>query len=71
MRRFLIILSIFWLMTNIVSAQDVISSPYEIALERIAEAEANSAYELDLSYLDLTSLPPEIGNLFNLQILYL
>jgi internalin A len=53
------------------SAQDTTQTPYEIALQRIEEAEADGATSLDLSSLGLTELPPEIGNLTNLQHLFL
>ena len=46
-------------------------SPYDMALARIAEAEASGTTGLDLSWLDLTELPPEIWNLSNLQALSL
>jgi hypothetical protein len=40
---------------------------YEIALERIEAARVSGATQLDLSGLGLTALPPEIGQLKNLQ----
>lgn len=46
-------------------------SPYDIALARIEEAAASEATTLDLSDLGLTVLPPEIGQLTNLQALYI
>jgi internalin A len=45
-------------------------TPYEIALERIEAARESGATELFLE-LWLTELPPEIGQLINLQVLYL
>jgi Leucine-rich repeat (LRR) protein len=42
-------------------------SPYDIALQRIQEAEASGATDLDLNGLGLTEVPPEIANLSNLQ----
>lgn len=70
MRRLLIVLSIFWLMNMFVSAQDDLS-PYEVALERIAQADASGAIVLNLNYLGLSEIPPEIVNLPNLEALYL
>lgn len=70
MRRLLVVLTLFWLMNNLVSAQDVTSSPYEIALERIAEADARGELVLNLANMGLSEIPPEIGNLTNLQTLY-
>jgi hypothetical protein len=42
-------------------------TPYEIALERIAEAENTEATMLNLAGLGLTEIPPEIGQLTNLE----
>src|SRR5688572_28721950 len=50
-------------------AQDISSPTYQMALEEIQEAERRNAYLLDLSGRNLTSLPPEIGNLQYLRIL--
>jgi Leucine-rich repeat (LRR) protein len=50
-------------------AQD--NGPYELALQRIHEAEASGATDLDLTSLGLTEVPPEIANLGNLQQLRL
>ncbi len=47
------------------------SQAYELAQTRIAEAEATNATTLDLSGLRLETIPPEIGNLSKLQVLYL
>lgn len=44
---------------------------YQEALQRIEEAAATGASELDLSGLGLESLPPEIGQLANLTTLSL
>jgi Leucine-rich repeat (LRR) protein len=52
-------------------AQDESQTPYDIALERILEAERTNATNLRLDELQLTELPPEIGNLNNLQRLWL
>lgn len=41
-------------------------TPEDIALERIQAALAEGTTELDLSDMDLTTLPPEIGQLTNL-----
>jgi Leucine-rich repeat (LRR) protein len=52
-------------------AQEDEPTPYEIALQRIQEAEASRTIHLNLSELGLTELPPEIGNLAYLQDLLL
>lgn len=52
-------------------ADDIADEAYEIALAEIREAEETGATWLQLSYLGLTELPPEIGNLPNLRWLYL
>ena len=70
MRVYLIILLCF-VFTGLVSAQVDELTPYEVALERIAEAEESGATVLDLSNIGLTELPPEIGNLNNLEVLAL
>jgi hypothetical protein len=44
---------------------------YQIALERIEQAASTNVRYLNLSRLDLTQLPPEIGRLTNLHSLYL
>ena len=36
-------------------------TPYERALAKIEQAKAEGATRLDLSWMDLTELPPEIG----------
>ncbi|MCA1900428.1 MAG: leucine-rich repeat domain-containing protein [Chloroflexi bacterium] len=46
-------------------------SPEQIALERIRQAADSGAESLDLSGLGLTSLPPEIGRLTNLDSMLL
>ncbi len=46
-------------------------TPEETALARIRRAAETGATELDLSWLGLTSLPPEIGGLASLQYLNL
>jgi len=67
MRRItaLLFLTIALMMGTAVHAQGE-QTPYEIALARILEAEATGATELNLTFLHLTDLPPEIGNLTNL-----
>jgi internalin A len=52
-------------------AQDNALTPYEIALQRIEEVRENDTTYLDLANLGLTELPPEIGQLQNLQLLQL
>ena len=64
MRYFILILSLILTSTSLISAQE--QTPYDIALERILEAEASGATYLSLSYLGLPELPSEIGNLPNL-----
>jgi hypothetical protein len=70
MRRFafLFILLLFVLPSF---AQEEEQTPYEIALQRIEEARVSGATRLELQYLGLIELPPEIGNLVNLHVLYL
>ena len=46
-------------------------SPYDKALKLIERAAKDSLEELDLSGMELTELPPEIGKLFQLQKLIL
>lgn len=67
--RFWIVTIMLLLTTGLLQAQE--QTPYEITLERILEAERTGAIELDLMFIDLTQLPPEIGNLSNLQELWL
>lgn len=69
MRYFILILSLILTSTSLVSAQE--QTPYDIALERILDAEASGAIRLDLSSLELTDIPPEIGNLTELEMLFL
>ena len=47
------------------------STPYKKALQLIEQAERESATELDLSGMELTKLPPEIGRLTKLTKLVL
>jgi Leucine-rich repeat (LRR) protein len=70
MMRLLAVLLLCFLIVEMVSAQDF-QTPYEIALERIEEAESSGATDLVLSGLGLTELPPEIGGLSKLERLYL
>jgi internalin A len=69
MRRLLLICCLLLGISSLSLAQDETQSPYEIALERILEAEQSGATELNLKSLGLTELPPEIGNLTNLLTL--
>lgn len=50
-------------------AQDETPTPYDIALQRIEEARVSGATYFELNYLGLTELPPEIGQLENLETL--
>src|SRR5688572_20294954 len=70
MRKLYLLLTLFCFAMPIFAQEDS-PTPYEIALQRIQEAEASGATFLSLTSLGLTELPPEIGNLTNLQILYL
>lgn len=70
MRYIILILTLLFLTVQL-SAQEDEPTPYEIALERILEAGATEARELDLSNLDMGALPPEIGNLEKLETLSL
>src|SRR5687768_17487082 len=67
--RFYISLFLCLFFATLVQAQDS-QRAYQDALERIRAAEASGATELNLYFLGLTELPPEIGNLVNLQALY-
>jgi internalin A len=71
MSRYLILVFIFGLFLLPTQAQDDTPTPYEIALQRIEEARVSGATYLGLSGLGLEELPPEIGNLVNLQELML
>jgi hypothetical protein len=57
-------------LTGTLFAQDT-PTPYEIALARIQEVQTSGATELNLSGMGLEALPPEIGDLANLQYLHL
>jgi Leucine-rich repeat (LRR) protein len=70
MKKILFILGCL-LISPLTLAQDDALTPYEIALERILEAERTGATYLDLSGLQLTKLPPEIGNLTLITRLHL
>jgi internalin A len=64
--RLFISLIMSLLFVSAIAAQE---SPYELALARIEAAEASGVSELDLSDMGLSEVPPEIGNLVNLQTL--
>lgn len=66
--RFVLALLFGLLLSGLVLAQDNLS-PYETALQRIEEAQTSGVVMLDLSGLGLESLPPEIGQLVNLEML--
>jgi Leucine Rich Repeat (LRR) protein len=68
LKLLLLLLCFIWILP--LQAQDD-PNAYEIALQRIEEARLSGATELDLSYLGLTEIPPEIGQLTNLQSLFL
>ena len=71
MRGLLLITCLLLGITSLSLAQDETQTPYEIALARILEAEETGATRLDLHIMQLTNLPPEIGNLSNLRTLNL
>ncbi|MEO1668364.1 MAG: hypothetical protein AAFU54_27260, partial [Chloroflexota bacterium] len=64
--RALLIVLLVALLPGVAAAQDE-PTPYEIALERIEAAARTNATALDLSGLELTEVPPEIGQLTALQ----
>jgi hypothetical protein len=70
MRRYWLLLCLLLCLTIPLYAQD--NPPgYNIALQRIQEAADNNATRLGLSDLDLIEVPPEIGQLTNLKVLFL
>jgi Leucine-rich repeat (LRR) protein len=70
MRKTFLLLCFLLLITGHSFAQEY-QTGYEIALELIEAAERDGASILELNYLGLTEVPPEIGRLSNLQELYL
>lgn len=66
----IVLLCVILLSISVNLAQDY-STGYEIALERIAATAKSGAVELELSELNLNTLPPEIGDLVDLQKLVL
>jgi Leucine-rich repeat (LRR) protein len=71
MSRWMIVWLLCLMLAVPLYAQDDAPTPYEIALQRIEAARVSNATDLDLSRLSLTELPPEIGQLGNLQRLNL
>lgn len=69
--RSLFALILCLLLATAIAAQEETQTPYEIALHRIEEARVTGATILGLSGLGLTDLPPEIGSLSNLELLFL
>jgi Leucine-rich repeat (LRR) protein len=67
--RLLLSLLVALLLIAVVNAQEESQTPYEIALQRIQEAEASGTRYLVLRGIGLEVLPSEIGNLSNLQML--
>jgi hypothetical protein len=67
--RYFILLLLVCLLALPAAAQT--QTPYDIALQRIEEARLDEATHLDLIGLGLTELPPEIGQLTQLQVLVL
>jgi hypothetical protein len=68
MRHYLLLLCLLLYLTIPLHAQDE-PTPYDIALQRIQWAVESGATGLDLYGLNLTELPPEIGQLTNLEFL--
>ncbi len=66
-QMFFLLLCLGWALP--LQAQDDLT-PYEIALQHIEEARISGETELSLGWLDLRELPPEIGQLNNLEYLY-
>jgi Leucine-rich repeat (LRR) protein len=69
-KQALILLLLLFLGINTLAQQNG-QNPYEIALQRIEEARLSGVRSLDLTHLNLSELPPKIGNLGNLQELHL
>jgi internalin A len=68
LRHYLLLLCLLLCLTIPLHAQDD-PTPYDIALQRIQEAAASGATQLDLSRLGLTELPPELWQLHKLRVL--
>jgi len=71
MSRWIIVCLLYLMLTVPLYAQDDTPTSYEIALERIEEARESGATDLYLGELNLITVPPEIGQLSNLQGLFL
>jgi internalin A len=71
MSRWMIVFLLCLMLAVPLYAQDDTPTPYEIALQRIEDARRRNTRLLDLAFLGLTQVPPEIGQLSNLQELYL
>jgi Leucine-rich repeat (LRR) protein len=72
MSRWIVLCLLCLILTIPLHAQDNSTKYfYNIALRRIQEAVESGALELRLSMLGLNEVPPEIGQLTNLQVLYL
>src|SRR5688572_4412651 len=69
MRR-LVIFFLCFCFAGLSYAQDN-QDPYATALEAIENARVNGASQLDLQSLGLTELPPEIGQLSRVEIIWL
>ena len=69
MRKLLLIFSVFMMMSGLSLAQDDELTPYEIASKWIEKAERTHAFELNLMFLELDTIPSEIGKLNNLVFL--
>lgn len=71
MQKLSILLLLLLLTCGVTLAQDEEKSGFDIALERIEEARQSGKSSLTLTWLDLTQLPPEIGQLTELEHLNL
>jgi Leucine-rich repeat (LRR) protein len=69
--KHLLILIVCGLCIMPLAAQDAAADAYAEALRRIEEAAANESGRLDLRGLGLETLPPEIGQLTNVEFLLL
>ena len=73
MRKILVVLICLFMLAGMTQAQDIAylyddpDEAYQAALEAIEEARVSGATELFLERFGLQELPPEIGNLTNLQ----
>ncbi len=69
MRKLFLIFSILTMISGLSIAQDDELTPYEIASQWIEKAKRTQVFELDLKFIELDTIPPEIGQLNNLVFL--